>query len=62
MAEGVKRMKKELIDRLDYEEWFRRQVEIGLKQAEAGQLIDHETVMKKLRRKPEMPKKPRPKS
>ena len=67
MAQGVMSKKKELIDRLDidrldYEEWFRRAVEIGIKQVEAGKLIDHETVMKKWLGKAEKLKKPRPKS
>jgi predicted transcriptional regulator len=29
---------------LDYEEWFIRQVEEGLKEAEGGELLDHEMV------------------
>jgi predicted transcriptional regulator len=62
MAQGVMSTEKELLDRLEYEEWFRREVEVGLKQAEAGNLIDHETVMKKWLGKAEKPKDPRRKS
>jgi len=62
MAQSVMSTEKELLDRLDYEEWFRRAVEIGIKQVEARKLIDHETVMKKWLDKAEKLKKPRPKS
>lgn len=38
-------------DSFDYEEWFVGEVEQALKEAEAGQLVDHETVVKKWERK-----------
>jgi predicted transcriptional regulator len=42
----------EAIERyLDYEEWFVGEVKHALKQAEAGELIDHEAVVKKWERK-----------
>lgn len=36
---------------LDYEEWFVRAVQEGLKEARAGDLIDHETVVRKWERR-----------
>lgn len=36
---------------LDYEEWFVGEVKQALKEAEAGQVIDHETVVKRWERK-----------
>jgi RHH-type rel operon transcriptional repressor/antitoxin RelB len=42
------------IDRyLDYEQWFRRKVESALKQADAGDVIEHDTVAKRWERKRE---------
>jgi len=35
---------------LDYEEWFVAEVKQALKQAEAGQLVEHETVVKRWER------------
>lgn len=32
---------------LDYEEWFVSQVKHALEQVEAGEVIDHETVLKR---------------
>jgi predicted transcriptional regulator len=38
---------KQAIDRyLDYEEWFVRKVEGAVKQADAGDVIDHEEVVR----------------
>jgi predicted transcriptional regulator len=36
---------------LDYEEWFASEVKTGLKQAEAGDLIEHDAVLKSWERK-----------
>jgi len=36
---------------LDYEEWFVSQVKHALEQVEAGEVIDHETVLKRCERK-----------
>jgi predicted transcriptional regulator len=36
---------------LDYEEWFVGEVKQALKEAEAGQFLDHETVAKRWERK-----------
>ena len=36
---------------LDYEEWFASEVQVGLKQAAAGDLVDHEAIMKSWERK-----------
>ena len=36
---------------LDYEEWFLRAIEEGIAQADAGQLISHETVKQKWKEK-----------
>ncbi len=36
---------------LDYEEWFVAQVEEGLKEAEAGEVVEHEAVVKGWKRK-----------
>lgn len=38
-------------DAFDYDAWFIGEVEQALKEAEAGQLVDHETVMRKWERK-----------
>jgi len=43
---------KQAIDHyLDHEEWFVRKVEEALKQADAGDVIDHEDVVKNWERK-----------
>jgi predicted transcriptional regulator len=45
---------KQAIDRyLDYEEWFVREVNQGLREVEAGDVIDHESVVRKWERKRE---------
>jgi predicted transcriptional regulator len=36
---------------LDYEEWFVAEVKLGLAEANAGQVIDHEAVVKSWERK-----------
>ena len=36
---------------LGYEEWFVAVVKQALEQAESGQVVDHETVLKRLERK-----------
>ena len=36
---------------LDYEEWFASEVQVGLKQAAAGDLVDHEAIVKSWERK-----------
>jgi predicted transcriptional regulator len=47
---------KQAIDRfLDYEEWFVREVKHSLKEAEAGDLVDHDAVMRAWERKRETP-------
>ena len=38
---------------LDYEEWFVREVQKGLKEADAGDVVDHEVVVRKWERKRE---------
>ena len=35
----------------DYEEWFVREVKQGLKEAEAGDVIDHEAILERWERK-----------
>ncbi len=43
---------KQAVERyLDYEEWFVARVKEGLKQAKAGQVVGHETVVKARERK-----------
>jgi predicted transcriptional regulator len=41
-----------LIDRsVDYDEWFVGEVKQGLKEAEAGDVVDHKAILKKWERK-----------
>ena len=43
---------KQALDRyLDYEEWFVREVKEALVQARSGNLMEHETVLKRWKRK-----------
>jgi len=43
---------QEAVERLvDYDDWFLRQVEIGLAAADRGELIDHEDVGKMIHRR-----------
>jgi predicted transcriptional regulator len=56
LADAISRSRawviNEAIERyLDYEEWFVGEVKHALKQVEAGELIDHEIVVKKWERK-----------
>lgn len=38
---------RELLDRaLDYEEWFLAQVEVGIKEADQGMLVEHADVVR----------------
>lgn len=40
-----------LLRRVDYDEWFSRQVDEGLAAAERGELIDHEDIVKLVHRR-----------
>jgi predicted transcriptional regulator len=40
---------------LDYEEWFVREVERGIAEADRGHLVSHEEVMSELRRRVRKP-------
>jgi predicted transcriptional regulator len=44
---------------LDYEEWFARKVEGAIKEADAGDVVDHEAVAKRWERKRETSMDPR---
>jgi predicted transcriptional regulator len=43
---------------LDHDDWFRREVQKGIDQAERGELLEHEEVVRRLER--QLRKKPRP--
>jgi predicted transcriptional regulator len=56
MARAVNRPRSWVINKalthyLEYEKWFVHEVRKGLKEAEAGDLIDHQTVVKTWERK-----------
>lgn len=49
---SVEQVLSELVQRqMDYDAWFIRQVQIGIDEADRGELIPHEEVMAELRRR-----------
>ena len=51
-GQDVQALVREAIERLvDYDEWFLREVEVGLAAADRGELMDHEDVGKLINRR-----------